>query len=480
MDNENRNFESQDAEQIIPETIVEVVPEIEETEQPSTIHEDTVQQPIYSYTAEASTQYVPNGQSPEPHPQGGDTVTFHNIAPQSEHRSNTGLKVFFSMIAVVIALIIALSAGYILGSKKESGYGYGYGYGNNVTTSLANKEDAQYNSDLSVVFNNVNPSVVAISVFSGSKLIGYASGVVYTSDGYIVTNDHIYADVPSAEFVVTLYDGTNYTAKFVAGDTRSDLAVLKVEATGLKAATFGNHDQVVTGEQVISIGYPQGATSKAILTAGTVSSTNIRFTSTTSYSMKMIQTDAAINPGNSGGALVNMYSQVIGIPSVKLTSTSYDNVGYAIPSSTVVKVADSLIKNGYVEGRGKLGISYSAIDSVQAKISNVPSGLQIVEITIESELNGKGIKVNDIITHINDIRITDSSVALDIIEGTAPGVTMSFTYYNIEKDKSETVYASLLPDQGNSSYTEAVTDEKLPNNSNPFSDHNLEDFFSDH
>lgn len=476
MDNENRNFEQQDAEQIIPETVVEAVPESEETEQHTTISNDTVQQPIYSYTAEASTQYVPNGQSYEPQPYGGDTVTFQSAVPQAQHRSNTGLKVFFSMIAVVIALIIALSAGYILGSKKESGYGYG----NNVTTSLANKEDSQYNSDLSVVFNNVNPSVVAISVFSDSELMGYASGVVYTSDGYIVTNDHIYADVPSAEFIVTLHDGTDYTAKFVAGDTRSDLAVLKVEATGLKAATFGNHDQVVTGEQVISIGYPQGAASKAILTAGTVSSANIRFTSTTSYSMKMIQTDAAINPGNSGGALVNMYSQVIGIPSVKLTSTSYDNVGYAIPSSTVVNVADSLIKYGYVEGRGKLGISYSAIDSVQAKISNVPSGLQIVEITIESELNGKGIKVNDIITHINDVQITDSSVALDIIESTAPGVTMSFTYYNIENDKSETVYASLLPDQGNSSYTEAVTDEKQPDNSNPFSDPDLEDFFSDH
>ena len=476
MDNENGNFEQQDFEQNTFEPVTESVTVNETLLQSSNEPQENIQQPVYSYTAEASTQYAQNSQSYNNQPQGGDTVTFENIVPQSQHRSNTGLKVFFSMIAVVIALIIALSAGYILGSKKNSGYGYG----KNVTTSLANKSDSQYNSDMTVVFNNVNPSVVAISVFSDNELKGYASGVVYTTDGYIVTNDHIYADVPSAEFVVTLSDGTNHSAKFIAGDTRSDLAVLKIEATGLKAATFGNLEEVLTGEQVISIGYPQGATSKAILTAGTVSSTNIRFTSTTSYSMKMIQTDAAINPGNSGGALVNMYSQVIGIPSVKLTSTSYDNVGYAIPSSTVVMVADSLIEKGYVDGRGKLGISYTAIDSVQSKISNVPSGLQIAEITIESELNGKGIKVGDIITHINDVKITDSSIALDIIESTKPGVTMSFTYYNIENDKSETVYASLLPDQGNSSYTEAVTDEKLPNNSNPFSEPDLDDFFSDH
>ncbi len=480
MQNENRNFESQGFEHPVSHSMTEPINEtVDENvivNQISDNEEGVTQQPVYSYTAETTTQYAPNSGYSNTQPQFGDTVRFESIASQTQQRSNTGLKVFFSMIAVVIALIIALSAGYILGSKKGSGYGYG----KNVTTSLANKEDSQYNLDMSVVFNNVNPSVVGISVFSNSELKGYASGVVYTSDGYIVTNDHIYADVPSAEFVVTLYDGATHTAKFIAGDTRSDLAVLKIDTNGLKAATFGNYDQVVTGEQVISIGYPQGATAKAVLTAGTVSSANIRFTSTTSYSMKMIQTDAAINPGNSGGALVNMYSQVIGIPSVKLTSTSYDNVGYAIPSSTVVKVADSLIKNGYVEGRGKLGISYTAIDSVLAKVQVIPSGLQIAEITIDSELKDKGIKIGDIITHINDVQITDSSVALDIIESTAPGVTMSFTVYNIDKKTSQTVYASLLPDQGNSSYTEAVTDEKLPNSSDPFSDPDLNDFFSDH
>ncbi len=425
------------------------------------------QAPIYSFSAEGDN-IINNSDNSEP--QSGDTVKFDILETAVEHRSNTGIKVFFSLIAVVIALIIAVTAGYLMGTNKPEQNHLFKG-----STVAANKDESQRQTDKAVVFNNVNPSVVGISVFSNKQMVSYASGVVYTEDGYIVTNDHIYSTVPSPEFVVTLYNGSNYTAKFIAGDTRSDLAVLKIEATGLKKATFGNYSQVVTGEEVISIGYPQGTAEGAVLTAGTVSSASIRFSSTTSYSMKMIQTDAAINPGNSGGALVNMYSQVIGIPSVKLTSTSYDNVGYAIPSSTVITVADSLIKNGYVEGRGRLGISYTAIDSTMSMIQGMPSGLLIGEISDDSDLKGKGIKEGDIITHINNVQITDSNTALDIIESTAPGVTMTFTVYNVEKKTSQTVYASLLPDQGNSSYTEAVTED----NNNPF-EGNLDDFFSDH
>lgn len=406
------------------------------------------------------------------------TVMFNTVSRPVDRNSNTGLKVFFSMLAVIVALIIAVSAGYIFGNNNGSTKKH---YGYSVTTSTAGKSDSEYQSNKSNVFDNVNPSVVGITVYSDSTAAGYASGVIYTTDGYIVTNDHIYSDVASALFLVTLYDGSTYDAEFVAGDTRSDLAVLKIDADGLKKATFGNYDEVTAGEEVISVGYPQGISAGAILTSGTVSASGVRFTSTSSYSMKMIQTDAPINPGNSGGALVNMYSQVIGIPSVKMTGYSYDNVGYAIPSSTVVAVADSLIKYGYVEGRGRLGITYYEIDSVTAKLQDIPSGLQVKEINDDSDLSGKGIQTGDIITHINDVRITSSSVALDIIESTKAGETMSFTVYHMSSSKtSETVYATLLPDPGNSSYTNKVTTE-VPDSSgsSPFGSKN-DDFYSDH
>lgn len=412
-------------------------------------------------------------------PQNEDkTVMFDTVSHTVDHNSNTGLKVFFSMLAVIVALIIAVSVGYIFGNNNSSNNKKHYGY--SVTTSTAGKSDSEYQSNKSTVFDNVNPSVVGITVYSDSTAAGYASGVIYTTDGYIVTNDHIYSEVASAKFLVTLYDGSTYDAEFVAGDTRSDLAILKIEAENLKKATFGNYDEVTAGEEVISVGYPQGISAGAILTSGTVSASGVRFTSTSSYSMKMIQTDAPINPGNSGGALVNMYSQVIGIPSVKMTGYSYDNVGYAIPSSTVVAVADSLIKYGYVEGRGRLGITYVEIDSVSAKLQGVPSGLQVKEITDDSDLSGKGIQTGDIITHINDVRITSSSVALDIIESTKAGETMSFTVCHIASSKaSETVYATLLPDPGNSSYTNKVTTVPDSSGNSPFGGKN-DDFYSDH
>lgn len=403
----------------------------------------------------------------------GSTVTFDTVAKPVEHTSNTGVKVFFSMIAVVVALIIAVSAGYVLGSNQSNA-------GNNKTygsTSTVGKDEANHQYNITAVYNNVNPSVVGISVYTNKTLMGYASGVVYTEDGYIVTNDHIYAEVASPKFLVTLYDGSIYDAEFIAGDTRSDLAVLKINATGLKKATFGNYSEVISGEEVITIGYPTGVSSQSVLTSGTVSSPAVRFTGSSSYSTRMIQTDAPINPGNSGGALVNMYSQVIGIPSVKLAGTSYDNVGYAIPSDTVIKVADSLIKHGYVEGRGRLGITYTEINSVMAKISGSPTGLKIASISDDSDLYGKGINVNDVITHINNVEITCSDVALDIIESTAPGVPLNFTVYHENTKTSGSVYASLLPDQGNSSYIIEFTDES---SGNPFGNGSIDDFFSDH
>lgn len=402
---------------------------------------------------------------------GGSTVRFDTVSVPVEHSSNTGIKVFFSIIAVVVALIIAISCGYVFGTKQDGHHGF------TASTAVADKQQSEYQSDKTAVFNDVNPSVVGISVYSGTKLSSYASGIIYTTDGYIVTNDHVYSETSSPKFLVTLYDGTTYDAEFVAGDTRSDLAVLKIEADNLKKATFGNYEQVTVGEEVIAIGYPLGISSKSVLTSGTVSSVGVRFSSTTNYSMKMIQTDAPINPGNSGGALVNMYSQVIGIPSVKLLSTTYDNVGYAIPSSTVVKVVDSLIKYGYVEGRGRLGITYTEVNTITSKVNNIPTGLMVATITTDSDLNGKGINQGDIITHINDTKITTSSVALDIIESTAPGVVMSFTVYHTDTKTSETVYASLLPDQGNSSYTDKVTDDQ---SSNSFNSNENDDFFSDH
>lgn len=442
------------------------------TSNPENGYTEAPQDSVYSYTAATNNviptepQYVPPITANEP------TVQFNVASVPQTDRSNSGLKVFFSILAVTVAVIIAVSAGYIFGSKGGTP-----SFHFTQSTPLADKGDAQLYQSKSAVFNAVDPSVVCITVYTNKGIAAYASGVIYTADGYIVTNDHIYADVASPMFLITMYDGTEYDAEFVAGDTRSDLAVLKVEAMGLPKASFGNSEQVVIGEEVIAVGYPSGASGRSILTSGTISSNSIRFSSTSSYSVKMIQTDTAINPGNSGGALVNMYGQVIGIPSVKMAGAKYDNVGYAIPSNTVVKIADSLIEHGHVVGRGRLGIQYTEINSVTAELNKVPTGLCIQEITVESELYGKGIAKDDIITHINDVKITESGVALDIFESTEPGKVLTFTVYSMADGSSKDYYASLIEDQGNSSYTTNVTND---GSSDPFGNGQFDDFFSDH
>ena len=287
--------------------------------------------------------------------------------------------------------------------------------------------------------------------------MGEASGVVYTEDGYIITNDHIYSSIPAAKFKVVDKNGNEYNAVYVAGDTRSDLAVLKItDKVKLSPVVFGNSDEVVFGESVCAIGCPNGYNAKSIITAGVVSVPKVRQSITSSYSCNFIQTDTPINPGNSGGALFNMYGQVVGITSSKIASTSYEGIGYAIPSVTVQKIVKSLVSNGKVTNRARLGISYSFYSSAMAEIASLPScGLLIAEVSIDSDLNGK-LNENDMITHVNNIKITDDDIILDIIEQAKPGDKISLSV--ITKDGQEiSLQAKLLADEGSSSYSDKDT-----------------------
>ena len=165
---------------------------------------------------------------------------------------------------------------------------------------------------------------------------------------------------------VVTYDGKEYTAGVVGFDSRTDFAVLKlVDAKDLKAATFGDSDKITQGEDIIIIGNPGGIEYKNSMTKGIVSALN-RDASNKNI-VKYIQTDAAINPGNSGGPAVNNYGQVIGIASAKIADEKYESMGFCIPSAQVKKIVDSLIKNGYVEGRVKIGISGKAVTDEPAQ-----------------------------------------------------------------------------------------------------------------
>lgn len=453
LENENKDILSNSPK--IDEEICETKPEPEEQIEEQV--EEQIEQPIIETVEENEKQ--------EP------TVTFSSVA-EANKQSNNGIKVFFSIIAVAVLLVIAVSTGFIFG-KNTSG---SINLPNVNTTSLVGKGDNVSASDYTNIFNSVKDSVVSITVWTEKKgAVSSASGVIYKENGYIVTNDHIYSDVSSPKFLVTLANGKEYDAEFIAGDTRSDLAVLKIDATGLKTAVFGNSAEVVIGEQVVAVGFPSGAGTLPILTNGIISSNGLRVTTTSSYSTKMLQTNTAINPGSSGGALVNMYSQVIGITSAKLAGEEYDSVGYAIPSVTVVNIVDSLIKNGYVADRGRLGITYTEVDYIYSKAQNMPRGIYIQSVSEDSDFVGK-LKKGDIITHVNDIEITDSEILLDIIEQTKPGSTLSFTVKR-SSGEVESVFGVLIADKGSSSYKNSL--DTLPEINNPFGNKD-NDSYSDH
>lgn len=369
-------------------------------------------------------------------------------------RCNKGLKIFCIVMAAVILLSGCFLGGYFLGKNPKT---------SNVTISdypELNLQSKPQNSNVatsSELYSSLSPSVVGILVYNEKGDMSEASGVVYSEDGYIVTNDHIYSTVPKAKFKVFTYDGNEYDAYYVAGDTRSDLAVIKIsDKVSLKVSPFGNSDEVATGESVCAIGCPNGYSAKSTITCGIVSVPKVRQSITSSYSSNFIQTDTAINPGNSGGALINMYGQIVGITSSKIAATSYEGVGYAIPSKTVKRVVSSLIESGNVKNRARLGISYVFYNSAMAGINDMSShGLLVAEVTSDSSLYGK-LKKDDIITRVNDIEINDDAIILDILEELRPGEYITLTVLK-QSGSVENVSALLLNDEGSSSYINSDT-----------------------
>ena len=385
-------------------------------------------------------------------------VNYTEIIPENDYKKEKrGLRIFALIMALVIALSSAAAVGYLMGRSSVSGRYYS----SDVKLDLASKPKDKEGMSASEIYNEVNESIVGIRAYNKST-VKDASGVIYSKDGYIITNDHIYDGITAAKFKVYLYDGSEREATYVAGDTVSDIAILKLKDTkNLKPAVFGNSKELVYGEPTVAIGRPNGAMEPNCITEGIVSLTKRRVTGSTNYSSSLIQTDSAINPGSSGGALLNMYGQVVGITSSKMTGGEYDSVGFAIPTVTVKRVADQLIKNGKVTDRAKLGITYTEISSVYAEINNFDTtGIYVVTVGETADAYGKLTK-GDLITHINGISITCDDVVLDIVEESKAGDTVVLTVESIGGAVKE-VKVKLGANVSESSYvlTEKETEEE--------------------
>lgn len=297
------------------------------------------------------------------------------------------------------------------------------------------------------VASTVRPCIVGVVQYKKGMVSesGEGSGIIMSQDGYIVTNNHVVNGAYKLEVVTA--DGKRYNAKQVGSDARTDLAVVKIEASGLKTAEFGDSGKCRVGDQVVAIGNPSGLKLAGSVTQGIISAID-RDIDVGNGPMNLIQTDAAINPGNSGGALINMKGQVIGINSAKIAQQGYEGIGFSIPVSSARPVVSSLIKNGYVKGRVKLGLSCRMLESVTANANNLPSGAYVEYVDPKSGAASSGVKADDIITAIGNVKVTSTSTLVNERDRHKPDDEVTLTIYRRSSCGTLVLNVTLMEDRG--------------------------------
>ncbi|MDL2323811.1 trypsin-like peptidase domain-containing protein [Ruminococcaceae bacterium OttesenSCG-928-A16] len=250
-------------------------------------------------------------------------------------------------------------------------------------------------------------NLVTDQFFSGRVVSGAGSGVIISEDGYIITNNHVVDGARSV--TVTLPDGSEHQATLVGTDPTSDVAVIKIEVTGLVPATISNSDNIQVGDFCLAIGNPMG-TLGGTVTDGIVSALNREIT-IDGNTMNLLQMSAAVSPGNSGGGLFNANGELMGIVNAKSGGQDTEGLGFAIPMNTAMKVAEDLMSNGYVTGRPGLGVSVVNITTpaaaAQAQVSEL--GVYIAQITPGGAAHTAGLQVGDLVVSMDGEQITETA-----------------------------------------------------------------------
>ena len=444
-------------------------------------------------------QYNPNPQNYNPNyqnnrnlpPQYNAYAPYPPMPPRPpKKKANAGL---IAIIVVLCVLLVGSMAGFFVyfvseNSKKQddnSSNSYSFtmpNYGYNIPSTepttapvsehkesdYSDKADANYKGVVleskpkdadtnksytaESAFNKVSDSVVGIvgytdEITTVENSATQGSGIILTSDGYVVTNAHVIGNSKTAYLLqVVTSDGKSYNAGVVGYDSRTDIAVLKMDdAKDLKAAAFGNSENIELGEDIIVVGNPGGLDYQNSITKGIVSAVDRKMSSTSL--VKYIQTDAAINPGNSGGPIVNLYGQVVGIATAKIVSEKYEGMGFAIPSATAKDIIDTLMKKGYVEGRVKIGITGSNVSSDVASAYGIPMGIMVDEISKDGPCYGTELKTDDIITGVDDKEIQSFSDIYEILETHKPGDKIVIKYYRMSDQSTGEVEVTLAEDK---------------------------------
>lgn len=345
------------------------------------------------------------------------------------------------VLAIIISIVTALTF-----SAAGSAITY-FALKNNTSSVNESTTSEQIVKDIYLSEESMNtaqvaqvasPSVVAISTESVQTSMfmqqyvtsGAGSGVIISEDGYIVTNNHVIDGVSTV--TVETYDGTEYSARLVGTDSENDIAVIKIDATGLTPAEYGDSDEIVVGQKAIAIGNPLG-TLGGTVTEGIVSALD-REVSINGQDMKLLQTSAAINPGNSGGGLFDENGKLIGIVNAKSAGSEIEGLGFAIPINNVKDIINDLIETGSTSsaasGNVKLGITVVDIsDSQTAAMYRVDSlGVYVVKVDSGSNADNAGLQTGDRIISINGKDIESSDDISSIISEASAGENMEITF----------------------------------------------------
>lgn len=328
--------------------------------------------------------------------------------------------------------------------------GFGAGYAGSHLSNNANVTIQQQTnksnfgtvqvSDVSDIVEKCKDSVVEItteSASSGNSIFGQyvsqgaGSGVIISKDGYIVTNNHVVSGATSLK--VTTTDGTEYDASVVGKDSQTDLAVIKVNANNLQAATLGDSDILQVGDPAIAIGNPLGELGGTV-TTGIISATDRQIT-IDDETMTLLQTDAAINPGNSGGGLFNADGNLIGIVNAKESSTGIEGLGFAIPITPAQDIITELMQNGSVTSRPALNVSlYDYTSNNQGQYSKYEDGCYIVQIVKNGAADKAGLKQNDRILSFDSEQIQSTSDVKNVLKKHKIGDTIKMV---VERDSKK-------------------------------------------
>ncbi len=322
--------------------------------------------------------------------------------------------------------------------------------GNSKTSGA--KQTVETGMELSTVdiSKKVGPSVVGItsqiqsvmSIFGTTTTQeGSGSGIIISEDGYVVTNNHVIDG--ATKVTVTLNTGSEYEAKVVGKDAKTDLAVIKITPDeALTVAELGDSTKLEVGEKAIAIGNPLGLEFFGSTTQGIISAVN-RTINVENRTMNVIQTDAAINSGNSGGALVNSYGQVIGINAVKISSSSVEGMGFAIPISEAMPIISDLMQYGYVKGRPVIGISSRDVTEYMSVRQGWPMGVQVMSVQQGSGAEVAGFEQGDIIVKADGKEVKSTDELNKIKDTHKPGEFLQMEVYKYSTGLTQKVSVKL-------------------------------------